>query len=792
MINNTLIPPFFYNLNFDHNYDQKISDKIREILEKKDDKQFDNIINTNSTIINNNIQSDKSPIVLIKLQKIYNDTVNNHNEIVKKIAKLFEEYIDNDTNWTFPQFDTINLEVINIISEEGESKLIHGIIQQIEFILSHIENMTNKVVQIFDDTDIISGGGKIQDGTNKMQEIKHKIDSITDFFNNFLSKNKIETNEFDKHIDMYDKLSKSIEFGFFTPDMEKIILQKNVMNHVELNINDIISMETTDKTGDAVDIAKLQKTINENITKYKDMINKITRQFNEMDTKTSKLNEIIMLNDIKYTKDDFIFTSDGSDVEIYKKLKSNTEQLTILTVKMNELIDIDEVFIKNDNSKYTEFINTYNNLLKNDKKIIKPNSLSELDELEKSINSELWKPIKYADKLIFDINTNAIYKEYLKNKKLNEIILIFEFILNTQHTKNDTFYEIIKKKNTSLQMSSDIKNKINAILRSKLNDITTITLLKSISHAIDEADILYLSSLIQSKLNFSNKLKDFKNTNLYKKMQKYVTKYNENIDFTNMREYFDVKNATIKSELNNIIEENKSLEVTKKQFKVDPKYFTNISKYLLKYLEKANEHILKSIKKINNIKKEYQIQMNFKELNYIDTSLYTTKGGGTLTNNQNIKQEITKIDENYNNLLSKLIEATSVISEFKQIFNAYIKNRVDILEKNLYVSYYIIYLGTIIREASDEKFTVYKYLDHDQIIETIENIDKLNFPYLTATINRMKQFGIQLKKFFEESNKEVVIVSNDKKSFIDLLTFIHLSTLVSTSTSNLNNSKLIS
>ena len=309
--------------------------------------------------------------------------------------------------------------------------------------------------------------------------------------------------------DNYEKLSPAVSFYYHNI----LVNEKNLddLNILNTNIEELIIDTTLDEN------IKLLEVIKSEVIEFINEIKSVENELEEL-LKTYKENA----SEYKKTIDD---NYEETNYELEKLQEANI-------LKRIEIIlqDVSEI---NFDTKYNELIETYKNVLNNEKyyhniysiELLK-NEINKIDELknsyEKYINNTKKKSGIFMKKISF--------QEYLNDNPLNEIFIDEQNIYNDIKIKNSSL--IIKWVNNSYE---DLK-KINGIVKNKIEEknVASKTDINSLEKYFNNLSkkarngCLIVSSplkeLINIIINFDSS-KDIYNTMM--KEEYYKNKFNE-------------------------------------------------------------------------------------------------------------------------------------------------------------------------------------------------------------------------------------------------------------------------
>ncbi len=309
--------------------------------------------------------------------------------------------------------------------------------------------------------------------------------------------------------DNYEKLSPAVSFYYHNI----LVNEKNLddLNILNTNIEELIIDTTLDEN------IKLLEVIKSEVIEFINEIKSVENELEEL-LKTYKENA----SEYKKTIDD---NYEETNYELEKLQEANI-------LKRIEIIlqDVSEI---NFDTKYNELIETYKNVLNNEKyyhniysiELLK-NEINKIDELknsyEKYINNTKKKSGIFKKKISF--------QEYLSDNPLNEIFIDEQNIYNDIKIKNSSL--IIKWVNNSYE---DLK-KINGIVKNKIEEknVASKTDINSLEKYFNNLSkkarngCLIVSSplkeLINIIINFDSS-KDIYNTMM--KEEYYKNKFNE-------------------------------------------------------------------------------------------------------------------------------------------------------------------------------------------------------------------------------------------------------------------------
>lgn len=309
--------------------------------------------------------------------------------------------------------------------------------------------------------------------------------------------------------DNYEKLSPKVSFYF-----HNILVNENNLDDLNIlntNIEELVIDTTLDEN------IKLLEVIKEQIIEFINEIKSVESELEEL-LKTYKAD----VNEYKKTID-----------ENYEEKNYKLEKLQEANILKRIEIILQDVSETNFDTKYNEIIETYKNVLNNEKyfhnvysiELIK-NEINKIDELKSSyenyINNTKKKSGIFKKKISF--------QEYLSDNPVNEIFIDEQNIYNDIKIKNSSL--IIKWVNNSYE---DLK-RINGIVKNKIEEknVAVKTDVNSLENYFNNLskkarnECLIVSSplkeLINIIINFDSS-KDIYNTMM--KEEYYKNKFNE-------------------------------------------------------------------------------------------------------------------------------------------------------------------------------------------------------------------------------------------------------------------------
>lgn len=309
--------------------------------------------------------------------------------------------------------------------------------------------------------------------------------------------------------DNYEKLSPKVSFYF-----HNILVNEN-------NLDDLNILNTN------IEELVIDTTLDENIKLLEVIKGQIIEFINEIKSVESELEEL--LKTYKENVNEYKKTID----ENYEETNYKPEKIQEANILKRIEIILQDVTEINFDTKYNEMIETYKNVLNNEKyfhniyliELIK-NEINKIDELKNSyenyINNTKKKSGIFKKKISF--------QEYLSDNPLNEIFIDEQNIYNDIKIKNSSL--IIKWVNNSYE---DLK-KINGIVKNKIEEknVASKTDVNSLEKyfnnlskkARNESLIISspLKELINIIINFDSS-KDIYNTMM--KEEYYKNKFNE-------------------------------------------------------------------------------------------------------------------------------------------------------------------------------------------------------------------------------------------------------------------------
>jgi hypothetical protein len=260
-------------------------------------------------------------------------------------------------------------------------------------------------------------------------------------------------------------------------------------------------------------------------------------------------------------------------------------------------------------------------------------------------------------------------------------------------------------------------------------------------------------------------------------------------------EFFLIMEGEIEQEKIKFIENEESIKDIKKLLEStnDKKPLESILVNLKTELRNLNSKYNENFINIKNICQKFNIdeipQKIPEELTesvittrwYLPENILLSGGGGTMiTDISEISSNIINNNTNFNNIYLSLNEFATQINNFKKTANEYINLYINTLKDDQLIIYHIFYTMTVMNDIVNKIYEPPLSLSYDEFKEKQDKLNKINNPYLTITISRLKIFCIELDKIFsiEDYKSQFLTAISNKTSYIDLLVFNHISDIL--------------
>ncbi|GAW80438.1 reticulocyte binding protein 2b [Plasmodium gonderi] len=475
--------------------------------------------------------------------------------------------------------------------------------------------------------------------------------------------------------------------------------------------------------------------------------------------------------------------------EVYNKNEKILETFALYnSVEVNKLKK--ECDIKMNSLKdCINSIGTYNIFIKNayNKNLLEESSLKrkkysipyDTDPYEKTVSFlNLLDNIEYS-KVSVDKNFDQMKKNFEEIQKLKDKIEEFALSINDDVKELE---DLVEKEKENKLLKEEISPKMNYI-KEKIEKI------KEIIHI--EKSVETESQLIDKLISDAEfKGDEFKNkkTGLYNKIKDIINKFHTSDlqkiveDMTNFLESKEnlLKNTNNKREIEELLRKTNENHNKLKEMNCDDisKVIENLKVEVEKFMELKNEI---ANKKLENMRSEMSIMLDQlkKEYEYLKTKLSNYEG------------EKNKLDNNKENIIiikNKIAdnehEYDKAVSEGISIYNDFIQNKKNILEKETEISNEISTLNEKIRIA---KTTLEKY---DNAIQNLETNAKKTDSHTEELLEKIKTEINELKLNEDESKFDTTKgnVNNTIKEIenanINIETLKRLKTITELSTVN--------
>jgi exonuclease SbcC len=623
-----------FNLNLYYEIKEKVSTQFKELKNKIEN------FNNNINFIKNRITQD--------LDLFFNN--------IKKLKELIDNFDYTklqsinfiDLLSTLDNLD--NLDIITILDNLDSLNAFHQNLEKIKNDLGIIFNEITKIIQF------------ITNNSNYLRELKNKINEIFINFNIDNDLNEIEL--------FLDKIRNSNLVSFLEYEEEDLknkidLLNSNrdLLNKI-LNKIDSLNLDLSNKINYLQDYLKRIQII------YLDFIQKNREKIELLDFNFE--NFIGSINQFVLIKSNF---EKEKEINLANLLNKISDSIRRLELKVNQFTDKYKDFL--------EILSNINNLKEYIEKIKKELEIKRKQSEELQSQLDILKTKKeYLEKILeLDAYINYIRNHILK-EKLNKCLVCENKITNFSILKNINLSqkekekidieEEIKQKEKYLQKSNTELSKINGILESKLNELTSYSnkLRKFYNEILELIEYFYndFKDLNQAIIYLFDFFEYFKNNaqknfiyQLLKDNNEFIAKAIDKV--SKIIEVLNLKLLELNN--NNLFDEQNLIDITKVNIiiKLYEKLFSRLK---LEILDKIKDNINPT----SNLLIDYEL-LNL--VNYIDKVKYIFED----TNNRlkGLKEDLLNLskkdiyNENYLNYLEEFLDYINELLEFKLNYN---------------------------------------------------------------------------------------------------------------------------
>lgn len=771
--NNNYIYPYVYNhlktiWNNMLNEEQKIKEKFKsnEMIDKE--YKYEYSLLENDTI-------DLTDVI-----EIYNNMVNNYNEIINLFILIINKI--NTINTITNNNELLNVDVKLIVLQNNIVVVSDIVIEFVELIKKNIEqfisNIDNLMTEFKPIIKIIEawkvdmvGGGKLDGISEKIQQIKNITNILTKTENyGFLTNNSDDVKQ-----QLQPAKAKHDELKYDNIDLKSINMLSSSIS--ELIQNEQKNIKYIDSKLEYDDIfineESNEKLIN-NIEEIKNKTNEYTNLINEIKN-INIVEPNFDINNIEYNENEYIFSNDDK----------GTNTVITLNEKQNELRKNDEQIGKCQ-TYLSDFVN-----------INLPTNVLSLTLHDINSTATNIKNLKQ------NINVNAYYKLILN---INNKLVSKTNITKTTKKKNTDLDTI----NVFLKLYDIINNILNINQQSLINTLYNDTVINDTIISINEfinLHTLFLSGIGISIPNIRNidntityLINNLKLLNTYNISSEIIERFKQTSSYnyiSSIPEYLNMSISKIIDDINNNI-----LKLNQQQNNIQNEIKEMNTSISSNTLDKTKIELLltqinnNTITKLNDeLDNNYRNIQKFDELPQITLSnhsddpkwyLFTHKqlNGGRFVSQHNIANFLKFTNNKYNDIYKNLSELALKQNEFIELSHDYNKKKTNKIHDNIYNIYHLYYIITLLKEIhsnnnNTEIVLALSLATFNTRLKLI-NENKNKFPYLSTTIKRMIKFSENVIYYFNtESNlNKYLILDKDKKSYIDLLTFIHISNIL--------------
>ncbi|NMC66772.1 MAG: hypothetical protein GYA61_00955, partial [Spirochaetales bacterium] len=694
-----------------------------------------------------------------------NNKVNISEKNFESILNKFEENVQDKLNSFKDKFDDINESFKtyeeNIINLQNE--------KEDEFEKSISEIIKSNEIRI--DEKIKS----LESLRNSINLLYIQLEEKVDLFDDTIS------SESEKMVEKFNK-DLLASFAEKTKKIEEYLLQsEKQLNQVTQKIDSI--QDAVDKiiNSKVADIGKYVIHLEQRIANYQETVYKeIEKKFTNLDLDARAIieqykNEIAILN---------------------------TESFSLIEERAKKLEEEFEEIIKQQKGLKDEYLNKFQDVLKENEEIIK-NSLNQfnqqtnikIEDIKKDFNLEIEKIIKDRELKLSELESNIINKKNILDNQFNEIIAAFEKSKNEFKEKIQQFdLEIPKYSEDISKKLVQFESKINNLVETRISEIAQSILVNQDKYIV-EFDNIYKDFLTKGN-NFIQELNLYKN-NLVSELKEFSKKKEEVFSELGLiKEYINQSmdrydkdiEEKIKDIEKDVLEQFTKIKESKDQVEIYIKGFEEKKNEIEVELKKVKENIFENAQIISKeaenkvLQLEDQILEKMKEnsskfetiekeiderLNKIKDKVETIENRGTQEIEKAIEIVIKRIEKEKEFMLTKIPELYKQLEEYDNKIDQ-AKLKVDGIEKQVEEKVKTIELDT------EDFFNKIKASGNEKIKETEQKIEEIKkevidqFNKIFTKIKESKdQVEIYIKGFEEKKNEIEVELKKVKENIFE-------------------------
>jgi hypothetical protein len=622
------------------------------------------------------------------------------------------------------------------------------------------------------------GGATLKDVHQKVLEIKEKLSFVQSSFGSFdFLKEHTKFSKLQEAIDKINKLKTKVEqvgnqtnLEYFDIDLTSAKIPKNTIDFItgevkksRISSNVIAEENTTTESK----MKEFVKEIEIKIKLYGDLILKIrSKMANEIKNKLT-LNNFKYMKDINYSNTDFTL-SGGKESELFGDI--NSKQIMIKDIK-SIIKKLKEALttLKNDPDTYLNIMSMYNSLSSMKDLVTSKNpTTSDMGEKLMASSQEL---ISKKRKELIEMTNSMIDEQYKKKAPLSKYFKeIISYINNYDKTIDDSINPIINLRHAIRDNQTQFTSA--GIPMQVITRMMPYSKIDSLNNYMTE-----YKATVKSLLG----LRKYFDTSLFTKLKDLD---DLKIPMTNLKTNIELKLQELEAQKEKILLDINELSEKVSSFSPQGKVITEIFEDMKKKLTLLNKRLVETLEKMNNIFTDYKIdfienlpkiEISESTMSGVGTGWYLAKGGGVTGDQKKIEEIIKDSSVSYKIISELLSKLSSVVDQFKHVSNEYLMSHLEILYENQYAIYHIFYLITIINEITSGKYNPPVVISHDLFERKVKIINEVNKQYLLFSSKRMKTFSELLNNIFREHENSSIILDESKKSFLDLLMFVHIS-----------------
>jgi hypothetical protein len=603
-------------------------------------------------------------------------------------------------------------------------------------------------------------------------EIKEKLQYIQgsfgklDFLGEYTNFSTMEeaTSKINKLKTEIEILEGESDLKYFNIDLGNTLISKEIFDLIRRELNTM-----KEKSSIVANDIKIEPKIFLELIKTKydmltSVIEKIQKNTKIQIDKKNMLTEIKYLKNMNYTDDDFTFVGRDSTLATDSFIDLEQSEIRKISTQLSYITDAIR-FISQENNLYQKIIELYQS-------ISTESELSDITIEDFATNGRIYirfkTPIDNEKKILIDFFENNIKKLIPENAKRRSIgIELFknvdDYIYKYSYTTGDNPIQKLKK---------DLEDKKTEYAGKGISVQTNDRIVKNIGK-LEE-----LMKKHKKNIEYVNILDRFSVSGLYDAL---IRINDPNIPVIQTIEYLNKKTDELTKQIELLQEKSDMIDAATQKISGENTKIQKIIKDMKRGIYLLNINLNDTIKEAKKIQEKLKIdlvdllpQIEISEETAKSAEKWYASGGDLEYDKVKIEQIINITKETHDEIYNAIIKLSIKMNECKLRLMEYANSTLELLSENQYAIYHMFYVITIMYEIIDGKYKPLAIISKSSFDRRSKNINTINKKYLMFTLNRIKSIIPILEELFSKQPTNILNIDENKRSFLDILTFVHL------------------